>query len=290
MVDKKIKVIAAKRTTKYFDSKNYCDARTYSYLMPTYALAPPDATVGENFLIDKAQVIEFNEILALYHGTHNYHNFTSQRDASDASSQRYIITMESSEPFMKGDVEWIVVRVKGQSFMLHQIRKMVGLAIAIMRGLATVETLKTAFQPARLDIPKAPGLGLMLEEVHYDRYSKRYGGDGIHEPLTWGEHAEEVNQFKESFIYPLMVETEKSEKVMFEWLKTLAWHSYSTERMPGPNQPISEASKNDRTLLQQAAFNAGLIVDKKRATNQKEDDESANRKEADPREEDASVN
>lgn len=58
------------------------------------------------------------------------------------------------------------------SFMLHQIRKMIGLAIAIMRGYATIETLKRCFHPGRVDIPKAPGLGLMLEEVHYDRYNK----------------------------------------------------------------------------------------------------------------------
>ena len=37
----------------------------------------------------------------------------------------------------------------------------------------------------QLDIPKAPGLGLMLEAVHYDGYDKKYSGDGLHESIDW---------------------------------------------------------------------------------------------------------
>lgn len=38
-----------------------------------------------------------------------------------------------------------------------------------------------------MDIPKAPGLGLILEDVHYDSYNRRFLGDGIHEQLVWDE-------------------------------------------------------------------------------------------------------
>ena len=49
--------------------------------------------------------------------------------------------------------------------MLHQIRKMVGLAIAILRGFASKETLEIAFNLERIDVPMAPSLNLLLEEV-----------------------------------------------------------------------------------------------------------------------------
>lgn len=51
---------------------------------------------------------------------------------------------------------------------MHQIRKMVGLSIAIMRGFASKEILETAFKMERVDIPIAPSLNLLLEEVMKD--------------------------------------------------------------------------------------------------------------------------
>lgn len=106
----------------------------------------------------------------------------------------------------------ITLRVKGQSFMLHQIRKMVGTVIAIVRGVTSIETITKAWGEARFDLPIAPGLGLVLEQVHYDRYNARYGKDGLHECLSWDEYEEEIQRFKREHIDPVIVETEKTEK------------------------------------------------------------------------------
>ena len=49
--------------------------------------------------------------------------------------------------------------------MLHQIRKMIGMAIAILRGDAKESVISDTWNTDRIDVPRAPGLGLMLEEV-----------------------------------------------------------------------------------------------------------------------------
>jgi tRNA pseudouridine38-40 synthase len=37
------------------------------------------------------------------------------------------IHLKCSEPFVRENLEWVTLKVHGQSFMLHQIRKMVGM-------------------------------------------------------------------------------------------------------------------------------------------------------------------
>jgi hypothetical protein len=80
-------------------------------------------------------------------------------------SLRYIMDFDCGEPFEKDGMEWVLVTIKGASFMLHQIRKMVGLCIAVMQGFASEAVFEKVFRPSRVDVPIAPGLGLMLEKV-----------------------------------------------------------------------------------------------------------------------------
>lgn len=49
--------------------------------------------------------------------------------------------------------------------MLHQIRKMVGVAMAIAGGYVTEDIISKAFSLDQYDLPMAPGLGLLLEQV-----------------------------------------------------------------------------------------------------------------------------
>jgi Pseudouridylate synthase len=49
--------------------------------------------------------------------------------------------------------------------MLHQIRKMVGVAMAIARGFTSKDLIEKTFGLDQFDLPMAPGLGLLLEQV-----------------------------------------------------------------------------------------------------------------------------
>lgn len=224
-----IRLMGCKRVTQSFDAKNYCDARTYSYLMPTYALCPLSEVTKEDYRVNDEVLKTFNSVLEGYVGTHSFHNFTSGKTFSEDSSSRVIRFMNCSKPFFpcnQKDIEFVVVRVKGQSFMMHQIRKMIGLAIAVAKGYANEEHIKKSMEEPFMDVPKAPGLGLMLEEVHFDRYNRKFGGDGHHEPIEWEAENEAISAFKDKYIYPVVVETERKDKSMFNWLSTLSLHTY----------------------------------------------------------------
>ena len=98
-------------------------------------------------------------LFKLYEGTKSFHNFTPKGVSSDLSTRRYIRSVTVSDPFCVTcprasplaaaapatdptqreidnaraamvDVEFVRVRLDGQSFMLNQIRRMVGSVVA----------------------------------------------------------------------------------------------------------------------------------------------------------------
>ncbi|KAL3041526.1 hypothetical protein OYC64_019669 [Pagothenia borchgrevinki] len=223
-----IRVLGLKRVTQGFNSKNNCDARTYCYMLPTLAFSPKDNDIGNiaAFRLEPETLERVNRLFASYKGTHNFHNFTSQKAASDPSARRYIIEISCGEPFINNNTQFAVITVKGQSFMLHQIRKMIGLVIAVIKGYAKEDVIERSWGQDKVDVPKAPGLGLVLEKVHFDRYNKRFGGDGLHERLEWDQEEEAVKAFKEAHIYPSIVETERDEGSMVSWMSTLHIHDF----------------------------------------------------------------
>jgi tRNA pseudouridine38-40 synthase len=164
-----IRLQALVRVTKNFNCQSQADARTYLYLLPTFAFSPCEELVSEAWRCGPDTVAEMNKVLKHYVGSHYFHNYTSSKLPMEPSSRRFIQEFEAGPPFMREGLEWSVIRVKGQSFMLHQIRKMVGLAVSIVRGHTGLSTLETAWGHQRIDIPRAPGLGLLLDTIHYDK-------------------------------------------------------------------------------------------------------------------------
>ncbi|XP_053443312.1 pseudouridylate synthase 1 homolog isoform X3 [Nycticebus coucang] len=223
-----IRILGLKRVTGGFNSKNKCDARTYCYMLPTFAFAHKDRDVqDETYRLSPETLQRVNRLLACYKGTHNFHNFTSQKGPREPSAQRYILEMFCEEPFEREGLEFAVIKVKGQSFMMHQIRKMVGLVVAIVKGYAPESVLERSWGEEKVDVPKAPGLGLVLERVHFEKYNQRFGNDGLHEPLDWVQEEGKVAAFKEEHIYPTIVSTERDERSMAQWLSTLPVHDFS---------------------------------------------------------------
>ncbi|XP_072518194.1 pseudouridylate synthase 1 homolog isoform X2 [Salminus brasiliensis] len=222
-----IRVLGYKRVTGGFNSKNNCDARTYSYMLPTVAFSPKDHNQEDtSFRLDTETFQLVNRLFALYKGTHNFHNFTSQKGPRDPSAKRYITHMSCGDPFVRQGAQFAVITVRGQSFMMHQIRKMIGLVIAVVKGYAREEIIERSWGEEKVDVPKAPGLGLVLERVHFDRYNKRFGGDGLHETLEWTQEEDAIAAFKEAHIYSSIVETESQEKSMVSWMATLPIHDF----------------------------------------------------------------
>ncbi|XP_062564471.1 pseudouridylate synthase 1 homolog [Armigeres subalbatus] len=243
-----IRVFAVKRVTKGFNSKSNCDARTYTYTLPTIAFASNEDKVDmASYRAPEDRLKLVAETLKLYEGTKNFHNFTSRKEFVDPSSKRFIMSFECEAPFVPegSTTEFATLKIKGQSFMLHQIRKMVGLTLAVVRGLTPPETIEKAFEEQRYGLPTAPGLGLVLNRIHYEKYNVRYGEDGCHEALDFQKEEEQIQIFFRKHIAATIVKTEEETSSMLEWLETLPWHSYEPRDENEPQEWKGKRKSND---------------------------------------------
>ncbi|XP_013147359.1 PREDICTED: tRNA pseudouridine synthase A, mitochondrial isoform X2 [Papilio polytes] len=243
-----IKVFGVKRVTNKFNSKIKCNARTYSYTLPTFVLEPKLVNDEERKLyrITEDKLKAVNDVLAVYVGTKSYHNFTEKKHYQDPSASRYMMGFTLDRVFVDSEWEFAELLVKGQSFMLHQIRKMVGLMIAIVRGNTDISTLEKAFNKDKVMIPTAPGLGLVLDKVHYERYDAKFKDS--HDSLTWEEQEESVKAFKRDRINPNIVKGEIEGNSMLLWLEKLAKHNYEpSEEVPSEkeNGQLNEESDDE---------------------------------------------
>lgn len=76
---KDIRIMGIKRTVPSYHAQKSCDARTYSYTLPTFAFAELDKLTTNDYRISKERIDEVNEVLKAYIGTHNFFNYTSRK-------------------------------------------------------------------------------------------------------------------------------------------------------------------------------------------------------------------
>ncbi|KAL1734023.1 pseudouridine synthase, partial [Schizophyllum commune] len=237
------------RVTNSFEARQMCDSRKYTYFFPSYMLIPPKPGTGNHANLQ--QFCEDAPVPALDHpfwqghaeddpetemqrkrrwrlprdklealrrtaekfeGTHNFHNFTVGRTFQDRSCMRYMKKIEIADPVVYGDTEWIAVTLHGQSFMLHQIRKMMSALVLSVRNDTPASVMDELYGARTTFIPKMPSLGLLLEHPIFDSYnrkakaeSKGAPGDAEYRaPIDFDQYAEAIRAFKEEFIYKNM--------------------------------------------------------------------------------------
>ncbi|KAF2213840.1 hypothetical protein CERZMDRAFT_57884 [Cercospora zeae-maydis SCOH1-5] len=177
-------------------------------------------TAKRKYRIPANRVERIQNALNRYVGTKNYHNYTIQKTFKDPSVKRHIKSFKvNRKPILIGEgpdeekTEWLSLKVHGQSFMMHQIRKMVGMVTLLVRAGADLRTMDASFTAARFSIPKVPGLGLLLERPVFDTYNNLQASKHGRENLDFSKYETELEAFKEREIYQRIFreEEEKNE-------------------------------------------------------------------------------
>ncbi|CAK46143.1 uncharacterized protein An12g03720, partial [Aspergillus niger] len=153
------------------------------------------------YRIPAQRLARVQEALDKYVGTNNFFNYTIQKTHADPSSKRHIKSFKMAEqPIIINGTEWLSLKVHGQSFMMHQIRKMVAMAAMVVRCGCDPQRIVETYGANKIAIPKAPGLGLLLERPVFDSYNRKTHETGK-DPIDFDKHADTINEFKQREIY-----------------------------------------------------------------------------------------
>ncbi|KAK0854430.1 tRNA pseudouridine synthase 1 [Friedmanniomyces endolithicus] len=166
-------------------------------------------TAKRRYRIPTERIAQIQIALGKFVGTKNFHNYTVSKTHRDPSAKRHIKSFVVDEkPILIGEglddadkSEWLSLKIHGQSFMMHQIRKMVGMVALLVRSGADLSTISSSFGPEKFSIPKVPGLGLLLERPVFDSYNEHQATKFEKEKLDFGKFEKESAAFKEKEIY-----------------------------------------------------------------------------------------
>ncbi|KAH8673461.1 pseudouridine synthase [Xylariales sp. PMI_506] len=189
---------------------------------PPKVLNPVDAAIRRikdtyinakrRYRVTPDRLSKLQEALDQYVGTHNFHNYTVQKSHNDPSSKRNIKSfVVNTEPVQINDTQWLSLKVHGQSFMMHQIRKMVGMAVLVTRCGTDIKRIAESYEANRISIPKAPSLGLLLERPVFTNYNNKARETFDRPEIDFANYEEEIQNFKDQFIYRRIFEVEEQE-------------------------------------------------------------------------------
>lgn len=167
-------------------------------------------TARRSYRVPASRVARLQECLDQYVGSRNFHNYTIQKTFKDPSAKRQIKSFKvNPTPIVINGTEWLSLKVHGQSFMMHQIRKMVAMAVMVTRSGCTPARIPETYGPDRVAIPKAPSLGLLLERPIFDSYNVK-AKELSREPVAFDRFTKEMEEFKQREIYDRIFREEES--------------------------------------------------------------------------------
>jgi len=249
-------VLATTTTTQSHTISNNSLDKTIGSVRQAYIAAK------RAYRISPERLARVQDVFSRYCGTQNFHNYTTRKSPRDPSAKRHIKSFTvSSTPIIIGDTEWVSLKVHGQSFMMHQIRKMVGMAALVVRCGCVPSRIDESLKEDVIAIPKAPGLGLLLERPVFDSYNEKAASQFDRETIDFNKYRKEVDEFKMREIYERIFREEERDDVFHNFFghvdnfKDPAFLYVSSKGLKacGPPRAVSTAqpppSRSERKML-----------------------------------------
>eukprot|EP00366_Plasmodium_knowlesi_P000139 XP_002257636.1 pseudouridylate synthase 1, putative [Plasmodium knowlesi strain H] len=149
----------------------------------------------------------FFEIVQNYAGYHNFHCFTKNK--VDQTTFRFIKYLDVSTVNLF-NYNFVSVKILGQSFLMHQIRKMLTLSVETFRKATSVNSIYYCLKSGEyVPISLFPAEGLMLICPYFNAYNEKVCNPPQSPPICF-EETEEILMFKRDVVAKCIIEKMQS--------------------------------------------------------------------------------
>ncbi|KAL8894424.1 MAG: hypothetical protein Q9192_004331 [Flavoplaca navasiana] len=213
----------------------------------------------KTYRIDPKRLARVQSVLNQYAGTHNFHNYTISKLPRDPSAKRVIKSFTvGPKPIIINETEWLSLKVHGQSFMMHQIRKMVTMAALIVRSGCPEERMNDTYGHEKLTVPKAPSLGLLLERPVFDTYNSKMRVEDVEGKgeVAFEKYENEIEEFKQREIYERIFMEEDAHDTFHSFFASLDILQksdllyLSSLGLPAAKRQMAESEKDGKSVEQ----------------------------------------
>lgn len=222
-----IRVYDLLRVTSAFNARQDCHKRRYEYIFPLHLLGGANTVKADGKDGQDARVHKLSAILKQYEGTHCFANFTDGLKINEDAARRFMISVKCLPPFRPPGTAfyYVTIEVIGQSFLLHQIRRMVGLALLIYHDHLPAESIAVALcGQVKFATPRAPAEGLLLDTLYFDQYNRRFA-NSIPQKVSDEHIAGRKREFKSEMIYRQIAEREAQGQALEQWILQCKGHT-----------------------------------------------------------------
>lgn len=170
LADTEIAVRSVQETRPDFDCRREAYMKEYSYTVNLGPKEPLNDFLAWKPQYQKADGEKMMEAMKLFEGKHDFSAFVKSDDKDFFPYQE----IEKIESVREGN--YLIFRIFGHAFGRHQIRMMVGAAYLYSIGQISLNDITSRLSGENKQVfpYAAPGKGLVLEKISYDKGKKVY--------------------------------------------------------------------------------------------------------------------
>ncbi|KAI9102655.1 pseudouridine synthase [Phlyctochytrium arcticum] len=194
--------------------------------LPFSPVQEEEMSLVRQYRLTDDQINALNHIIAIYNGTHNWHNYIPGAKYEDSRCYMRILNIECSKPEVHFGMEWVRIKVQAKAFARYQVRKMLSMAIMVIRTNTPRSIVANSFGFAKIDIPEAPACGLILDTPHYDTFNSDCERRGVSTGIHFDKFANDVTQFRHHAIHDSIYRSELESMKFYEWARNIDAYSF----------------------------------------------------------------